>query len=201
MALLQVAVIGSRTYRAMSSSDRRLLSAFRPCWTELTGGHCHECIPSSRASMSGTLLVKVFHLRMARGVGEELIPTLTSRRKLPTALFWGEKKGSTMAKSSWYGCAGLSFAPTASAVLSSCYLMKTNSLCLGTVLTLLHGRSVANQKSLTSCANFWSVLPIEGLIKIKKILIKINKILHSPPLDLHDTGSRGLLSWPCWCPG
>ena len=25
-------MIGSRTYRAMSSSDRRLLSAFRPCW-------------------------------------------------------------------------------------------------------------------------------------------------------------------------
>ena len=43
--------------------------------------------------MSGTLSVKVFHLRMARGVGAELIPTLTSRRKLPTALFCGEKKG------------------------------------------------------------------------------------------------------------
>ena len=55
-----------------------------------------------------------------------------------------------MAKSSWYGDAGLSFAPTASAVLSSCYLMKSSSSCLGTVLTLLRGRSVANQKSLTS---------------------------------------------------
>jgi len=36
----------------------------------------------------------VFHLRMARGVGvTQLIPTLTSRRQLPTALFCGEKKG------------------------------------------------------------------------------------------------------------
>jgi len=104
----------------------------------------------------------VFHLRMARGVGvAQLIPTLTSRRKLPTALFCGEKKGSTMAKSSWYGGAGLSFPPTALAVLSSGYLMELNSLCLGTVLTLLRGRSVANQKSLTeyrlntvTCINF-----------------------------------------------
>ena len=116
----------------------------------LTGGHCHECIQPSRASMSGTLSVKVFHLRMARGVGAELIPTLTSRRKLPTALFCCGKKGSTMAKSSWYGGAGLSFAPTASAVLSSCYLMKSSWSCLGTVLTLLRGRSVVNQKSLTN---------------------------------------------------
>ena len=36
----------------------------------------------------------VFHLRMARGVGvAQLIPTLTSRRKLPTTLVFGEKKG------------------------------------------------------------------------------------------------------------
>jgi hypothetical protein len=35
----------------------------------------------------------MFHLRTARGVGAELIPTLTSRRKLPTTLFCGEKKG------------------------------------------------------------------------------------------------------------
>ena len=32
VALLRAAVIGSHTYRAMSSSDRRLLSPFRPCW-------------------------------------------------------------------------------------------------------------------------------------------------------------------------
>jgi len=33
VASLQAAVIGSRTYRAMSSSSvRRFLSAFRPCW-------------------------------------------------------------------------------------------------------------------------------------------------------------------------
>ena len=120
----------------------------RPASWGLPGGHCHECIPSSQASMSGTLSVRVFHLRMARGVEAELIPTLTSRRKLPTTLFFGEKKGLTMVKSSWSGGAGLSFAPTALAVLSSCYLMKSNSLCLGTVLTLLRGRSVANQKSL-----------------------------------------------------
>jgi hypothetical protein len=43
--------------------------------------------------MSGTLSVKVFHLRMANGVGAGLIPTLTSRRKLPTALFCCGKKG------------------------------------------------------------------------------------------------------------
>jgi hypothetical protein len=43
--------------------------------------------------MFGTLSVKVFHLRMARGVGAELIPTLTSHRKLPTALFFCGKKG------------------------------------------------------------------------------------------------------------
>ena len=87
------------------------------------------------------------------GVGVMMIPTLTSRRKLPTTFFCGEKKkGSTMAKSSWYGGAGLSFAPTALAVLSGCYLIKSNSSCLGTVLTLLRGRSVANQKSLTKGA-------------------------------------------------
>ena len=39
------------------------------------------------------------------------------------------------------------------------------------------------------------------LIKINKILIKINDILHRPPLNLHGTGGRGLLSWPCLCPG
>ena len=41
----------------------------------------------------------------------------------------------------------------------------------------------------------------DRLIKINKILIKINKILHRPPLNLHGTGGRGLLSWPCLCPG
>jgi hypothetical protein len=35
----------------------------------------------------------VFHLRMVRGVGAELIPMLTSCRKLPTTFFCGEKKG------------------------------------------------------------------------------------------------------------
>jgi len=44
--------------------------------------------------MSGMLSVKVFHLRMVRGVGvAQLIPTLTSRRKLPTTLVCGEKEG------------------------------------------------------------------------------------------------------------
>ena len=44
--------------------------------------------------MSVTLSVKVFHLRMARGVGvAQLIPMLTSRRKLPTTLVCGEKEG------------------------------------------------------------------------------------------------------------
>jgi hypothetical protein len=38
----------------------------------------------------------------------------------------------------------------ASDVLSSCYLIKLCSLYLGTVLTLLNGRSVANRLSLTS---------------------------------------------------
>jgi hypothetical protein len=41
----------------------------------------------------------------------------------------------------------------------------------------------------------------DGLIKINKMLIKINKILRRPPLDLHGTGGRGLLSWPCRRPG
>jgi hypothetical protein len=45
------------------------------------------------SSIAGTLLVKVFHLRMVNGVGAELIPTLTSRRKLPTAFFCCGKKG------------------------------------------------------------------------------------------------------------
>jgi len=36
----------------------------------------------------------------------------------------------------------------------------------------------------------------DRLIKINKILININKILHRPLLDLHGTGGRGLLSWP-----
>jgi len=35
----------------------------------------------------------VFHLRMVRGMGTELIPTLTSHGKLPTTLFCGERKG------------------------------------------------------------------------------------------------------------
>ncbi len=35
----------------------------------------------------------VFHLRVTRGVGAELIPTLNSRRKLPTTLFVVGKKG------------------------------------------------------------------------------------------------------------
>jgi len=35
----------------------------------------------------------VFHLRMTRGMRTELIPTLTSRRKLATTFFCGEKKG------------------------------------------------------------------------------------------------------------
>ena len=34
----------------------------------------------------------VVHVRMARGVGAYLIPTLTSRKKLPTTLFFGEKR-------------------------------------------------------------------------------------------------------------
>ena len=39
------------------------------------------------------------------------------------------------------------------------------------------------------------------LIKINKILIEINKILHRPLLDLDGTVGRGLLSWPCRRPG
>ena len=41
----------------------------------------------------------------------------------------------------------------------------------------------------------------DGLNKINKILIKINNLLHRPPLNLHGTGGRGLLSWPCRRPG
>ncbi len=65
----------------------------------------------------------VFHLRMARGVGvAHLIPTLTSRRKRPTALFCGEKKGIEHGEIVMVRGAGLSFPPTALAVLSSGYL-------------------------------------------------------------------------------
>jgi hypothetical protein len=50
----------------------------------------------------------------------------------------------------WYGGAEIGKTPMALAVSTSCYLIKLNSLYLGTVLTLRRGRIVANSMSLTS---------------------------------------------------
>jgi hypothetical protein len=116
-----------------------------PALCGLTGGHCHECMLLLEAVSSGTMLMGVFRQRMTRVVGVVIIPTLTACRKLAMRLFFGGKKGSTMAKLAWYGGASLVFSPPTSAVLSSCYLIKLSLLYLWTVLTLLHWRSVANQ--------------------------------------------------------
>ena len=48
----------------------------------------------------------------------------------------------------WYGDAEIGKTPTASAVSSGCYLIKLDSLYMGTVLTLRRGRIVANLASL-----------------------------------------------------
>ena len=55
----------------------------------------------------------------------------------------------------WYGGAEIGKTPTATAVSSSCYLIKLNSLYVGTVLILLRGRIVANSMSLSysRCGN------------------------------------------------
>ena len=49
----------------------------------------------------------------------------------------------------WYRGAEIGKTPTATAISSSCYLIKLNSLYLGTVLTLRRGRIVANSMALT----------------------------------------------------
>ena len=49
----------------------------------------------------------------------------------------------------WYGGAEIGKTPTVTAFSSSCYLIKLNSLYVGTVLTLLRGRIVANSMSLS----------------------------------------------------
>jgi hypothetical protein len=116
-----------------------------PALHGLTGGHGHEYMPLSEAASSATMLMGVFRQRTTRVVGVVLIPTLTPCRKLAMHLFLVGKKGSTMAKLAWYGGADLVFLPTALAVWSSCYLIKLSLLYLGTVLTLLRWRSVANQ--------------------------------------------------------
>ena len=64
---------------------------------------------------------------------------------LPPPFFVVKKKGIDHGKIAMNGGAGLSFAPTASAVLGSCYLIRLCLFYLGTVLTLLHGRSIANR--------------------------------------------------------
>ena len=76
MALLQAAVIGSRTYRAMLSSDQRLLSAFRPCWesrlrpVEDEGAHDTCIVGANRWTLPQvhTIIVSV-HVRNAVGEG------------------------------------------------------------------------------------------------------------------------------------
>ena len=111
MVASRAAMIGSCTCRAMSSSDRRLLSSFRPCrghrlrFVEDDGAHNVGGARADRWTLPQvhvvivSFLVRngVFRLRMVRSVGVVLIPTLTLswsvRRKLAMALFCGGKKG------------------------------------------------------------------------------------------------------------
>jgi hypothetical protein len=109
-----------------------------PCG--LTGGRGHECMLLSDAASAGTMSMGVvFHWRMTRVVGVVLIPTLTVCIKLAMRLYCGGNKIYTVRGSS------LVFLLSALAFLSSCHLIQLSLLCLGTVLTLLHWRSVAIQ--------------------------------------------------------
>jgi hypothetical protein len=116
-----------------------------PALCGLTGGHDHGCMLLSEAASFGMVPIGVLSQRVTRVVGVVLIPKLIACRKLVMRLFCGGKNESTTTKSAWYGGAGFVFLPTALAVLNSCYLIKLSSLCLGTVLTLLRWRSIANR--------------------------------------------------------
>jgi len=74
---------------------------------------------------------------------------------------------------------------------------------LSTELSRAEPSRVMPSQMMVDCCLCWlrRTRGHDGLIKINKIIIKIYKILHRPPLNLHGTGGRGLLSWPCQQPG
>jgi hypothetical protein len=87
----------------------------------------------------------VLHGKRWRDVLVVLIPSLIACRKLGMRPFFGLKRGFDMAKSSWYGGAVFVFPLRAPAIQSSCYLIKLDSLCGGTVQILQHGWSFTNR--------------------------------------------------------
>jgi hypothetical protein len=96
----------------------------------------------------GEVIGVVFCRRTKRVVGAVLIPTLTACRKLAMCNFCGGKKINHVKIVMVWGCRFCLFL-RAPVVLSSCYLIKSSLLYLGTVLTLLHGQSATNRLSRT----------------------------------------------------